>query len=61
MRGLVFTGFLYLISQACSLAGPLLLREIVGGLQCKAGQDRVNQMLGPAAPDLGCKPMGDLY
>lgn len=53
--GLVWTGVLYGISQACSLAGPLLLREIVGGLQCHAMQKSL-----PRVP-MGCEPLGKLY
>lgn len=31
---LLWTGVLYVIAQACSLAGPLLLQRIVKGLNC---------------------------
>lgn len=53
--GLVWTGILYGISQACSLAGPLLLREIVGGLQCHAFQRKMPFV------DMGCEPLNKLY
>ncbi|KAG2498469.1 hypothetical protein HYH03_003722 [Edaphochlamys debaryana] len=51
---LVVTGILYLVSQACSLAGPLLLRRIVQGLQCEAAQRKI-------PVDIGCQPRGELY
>ncbi len=54
MRTLLLTAVLYLVAQACSLAGPLLLREIVTGLQCEAAQRRV-------PVDIGCKPRKELY
>ena len=53
VRGIVYTGVLYLIAQACSLAGPLLLREIVGGLQCYSAQRKY--------PGVQCKPLNELY
>jgi hypothetical protein len=53
VRGIVFTGVLYLIAQACSLAGPLLLREIVGGLQCFSAQRKY--------PGVQCKDINTLY
>ncbi|KAG1666954.1 hypothetical protein FOA52_004237 [Chlamydomonas sp. UWO 241] len=34
-RSLGFTGLLYGISQACSLAGPMLLQRIVAGISCQ--------------------------
>lgn len=54
MGTLLLTAVLYLVAQACSLAGPLLLREIVTGLQCEAAQRRV-------PVDIGCKPRRELY
>lgn len=51
----VLTSLLYLLDKACSLAGPLLLREIVSGLQCEAAQKTA-----PAA-NMGCKPRTTLY
>lgn len=55
----IYTGVLYLFAQACSLAGPLLLRRIVGGLQCHAAEAKV-QVKAPNA-DLGCQPFNELY
>ncbi|KXZ51207.1 hypothetical protein GPECTOR_13g694 [Gonium pectorale] len=51
--GLLFTGLLYGIGQACSLAGPLLLREIVQGLQCLGIQKN--------HPNVQCDPKSKLY
>lgn len=45
-RVIIFTAILYVLSQACSLAGPLLLQRIVSGLQC----------FGPT-----CPPRTELY
>lgn len=53
---IVFTGFLYGISQACSLAGPLLLRRIVTGLQCESMQRKSR-----SGVDFGCDPRSKLY
>ncbi|GLI66142.1 hypothetical protein VaNZ11_009876 [Volvox africanus] len=53
---LLFTGLLYGISQACSLAGPLLLRRIVTGLQCEAQQRKM-----PLGVNIGCDPRSKLY
>lgn len=55
VRTLLLTGALYLVAQACSLAGPLLLRQIVSGLQCAAAQRKQ-----PAA-DVTCRPRDELY
>lgn len=32
--GLLWTGLLYAVSLACQLVGPLVLQQIVSGLQC---------------------------
>ncbi|GLC46288.1 hypothetical protein PLESTB_000995200 [Pleodorina starrii] len=53
---LLFTGLLYGIAQACSLAGPLLLRRIVNGLQCEAAQRKM-----PPGVNIGCEPRTKLY
>jgi ATP-binding cassette subfamily C (CFTR/MRP) protein 1 len=34
--GLLFTGALYAVSTACSLVGPMMLRNVVNGLSCQA-------------------------
>ncbi len=52
---LLLTGALYLAAQACSLAGPLLLRQIVSGLQCAAAQRK------QPAVDMACQPQEELY
>ncbi|GFR43059.1 hypothetical protein Agub_g4065 [Astrephomene gubernaculifera] len=51
---LLITAVLYAIAQACSLAGPLLLRRIVNGLQCQAAQRKLSF-------DIGCEPNKKLY
>lgn len=51
---LLWTAVLYLVSQACSLAGPLLLNRIVKGLTCKGLQ----QQLGPR---IQCEDQNTLY
>ena len=50
---LVITGFLYAISNACTLAGPLLLQRIVAGITC----------LGTGTPSSQsrCEPRNSLY
>eukprot|EP00197_Chlamydomonas_leiostraca_P002886 CAMPEP_0202857580 /NCGR_PEP_ID=MMETSP1391-20130828/470_1 /ASSEMBLY_ACC=CAM_ASM_000867 /TAXON_ID=1034604 /ORGANISM="Chlamydomonas leiostraca, Strain SAG 11-49" /LENGTH=1463 /DNA_ID=CAMNT_0049536397 /DNA_START=117 /DNA_END=4508 /DNA_ORIENTATION=- len=60
---LLWTGLLYLISQACSLAGPLLLQRIVKGLNCLGAQRKMIAKLPPGAPipDLGCEDKATLY
>lgn len=50
---LVFTGILYMIAQACTLAGPLLLNRIVSGLSCIAAQQN--------NPAVVCEGRGVLY
>ena len=49
---LIFTAFLYGISQACSLAGPILLQRIVAGIAC---QPYIN------SPGSSCEPKNQLY
>lgn len=49
---LIFTAFLYGISQASSLAGPLLLQRIVAGIAC---QPYINY------PGSNCEPRDKLY
>jgi ATP-binding cassette subfamily C (CFTR/MRP) protein 1 len=49
---LIFTAFLYGISQACSLAGPLLLQRIVAGIGCQPYAGR---------PGVSCEPKEKLY
>lgn len=39
-RGLIITGLLYVIATGTTLAGPLLLKEIVKGLECYHAQHR---------------------
>ncbi|PNH11698.1 Canalicular multispecific organic anion transporter 1, partial [Tetrabaena socialis] len=48
-------GLLYGVAQACSLAGPLLLRRIVTGLQCQGIQRKLPLV------DLACEPNSKLY
>ncbi|KAG2439872.1 hypothetical protein HYH02_010502 [Chlamydomonas schloesseri] len=55
---LLLTGMLYTLARAASLAGPLLLRRIVTGLQCQAAAQHRQQ---GAAADMGCEPTSKLY
>lgn len=48
----LFTGVLYGLAQACSLAGPLLLQRIVAGIQCDPIRD---------IPGVSCEPYNTLY
>lgn len=38
ISGLIFTGFLYCLSLASQLVGPMMLQRIVSGLQCWVAQ-----------------------
>jgi ATP-binding cassette subfamily C (CFTR/MRP) protein 1 len=50
LHAVIFSGILYGISAATSLAGPLLLNRIVGGLSCYA-----------AGGGSACEPSSQLY
>ncbi len=58
--GLVITGILYGVAQACSLAGPLLLRRIVQGLQCQSALRNMPAAVA-AASGFTCEPTSKLY
>lgn len=58
--GLVITGILYGVAQACSLAGPLLLRRIVQGLQCQSILRKMPAEVA-AASGMTCEPTSKLY
>ena len=53
----VWTGLLFGIAQASLFAGPLLLREIVGGIECK----RYATVYGVTPEQAGCTPQSKMY
>lgn len=63
--GLLFTGVLYAISTACSLVGPMMLRNVVNGLSCqsaaKAAASAATSAAGAAAPPALCPTRTTLY
>lgn len=56
-RTFIISGILYAISQACSLAGPLLLNQIVAGLSCFSIQNALAEKGIP----IQCHPKSYLY
>lgn len=56
-RTFFISGVLYAISQACSLAGPLLLQQIVSGLSCYSIQNALAEKGIP----IQCHPKSYLY
>lgn len=53
----VWTGFLFAIAQGSLFAGPLLLREIIGGIECR----KFAAAAGIDAEVAGCTSRGRLY
>ncbi|MEW5311498.1 MAG: hypothetical protein WDW38_003208 [Sanguina aurantia] len=56
-RVFIVSGILYAISQACSLAGPLLLQQIVQGLSCYS----IQNALAAKGVAIQCHPKSYLY
>lgn len=56
-RVFIISGILYAISQACSLAGPLLLQQIVQGLSCYS----IQNALAAKGIEIQCHPKSYLY
>lgn len=55
--GLLFTGVLYAISTACSLVGPMMLRNVVNGLSCQSAAKAALSAAGAGgAPFAGAAP-----
>jgi hypothetical protein len=52
LGGLIFTGFLYCISLASQLVGPMMLQRIVSGLQCWVSQGGQKGGVCPTQQDL---------
>ena len=53
----IWTGLLFGIAQASLFAGPLLLREIVGGIECK----RYATVYGVTPEQAGCTSQSQMY
>jgi hypothetical protein len=54
---LIASGVLYIISQACTLAGPMLLQRIVAGLECPS----IARKAAKYGAVVECKPKSQLY